>query len=383
MSENTTQQQPVQDDEIDLMNIATTLIQQKYWIIGCASGAGVIALIVSLLMTPVYTATTTILPPQQGSSSIAAALGSLGTLAGVAGGITALKNPNDLYVGMLQSQTIADRLIKQFDLRGHYQQETMVGTRKALASVSNINAGKDGLISVSVDDENSLFAANLANAYITELKKLNQNLAITDAAQRRLFFEKQLERVKEDLAKSEINLKQTQEKTGLLLPEGQIKTIIDNVAMLKAQIAAKEVQLAAMRSFATEENPEFMRVQQSLKAMRMQLMSLEKGQQASGDLVVPTGKIPETALEYVRARREQKYQEILFELMSKQFEVARLDEVRDSSIIQVLDVAVAPDYKSKPNRTIVTMLGLVVGFFIGAFVALTKGKWRQTSVHYG
>ncbi|MCQ4143603.1 Wzz/FepE/Etk N-terminal domain-containing protein [Vogesella sp. AC12] len=365
-----------QEEEIDLRDIAATLMRQKSWIIGCTAGAGAIALIASLLMTPIYTATTTILPPQQQSNSIAAALGSLGALAG-AGGMAALKNPNDLYVGMLESQTVADRLIEQFALRQRYQQETLVGTRKALVNASNINAGKDGLISVSVDDADPAFAAKLANAYIDELKKLSQNLAVTDGAQRRLFFEKQLEKVKQDLSRADVSLKQRQEKTGLLQPEGQIKAIIDNVATFKAQIATKEVQLSAMRSFATEQNPDYLRTQQEITAMQKQLAQLERGQLSAGDIVVPTGKLPESGLAYIRALREVKYQETLFELMSKQFEMAKLDEARDSALIQVLDVATTPDYRSKPKRMLIVLAGTALGAVAGVVLALLCGRRLQ------
>lgn len=367
-------------DEIDLLDLMIVLARRKKMIAGCTIGIGSAALVASLLMTPIYTATTTILPPQQQSNSLTAALGSLGALAGAAGGMSGLKNPNDLYVGMLGSQTVADRLIKQFDLRQRYEQETMVATRKALAGVSAIEAGKDGLISVSVDDEDPAFAARLANAYITELKQLNQSLAVTDAAQRRLFFENQLVKIKDDLAKAEVRLKQTQEKTGLLQPDGQVQAIIQAVADVKAQIAAKQVELSAMRNFATEQNPDFMRTQQQISAMQKQLAQMERGQPSVADVAVPTGKLPESGLAYIRALREMKYQEALFELMSKQFEMAKVDEARDNSLIQVLDVAIPPDHKSKPKRALIVALGLIGGLFLGTLVALLKEQSRNAQL---
>lgn len=366
-----------QGDEIDLMALLVRLVRQKKWIIGCTAGLGSLALVASLLMEPVFTATTTILPPQQQSSGLAAALGSLGSLAGgMAGGMAGLKNPNDLYVGMLQSRTVADALIKRFSLEQRYDRETLFATRKALDGVVSVVAGKDGLISVSVDDKDPVFAARLANAYITELKKVNQGLAVTSASQRRLFFEKQLQSIKANLASAEVLLKKTQERTGLLQPDGQIQAIIDNVAQLKAGIAAKQVQIAAMRSFATGQNPDLVRAQQELTTMRQQLAQLEHGTPSQGDLAVPTGKVPETGLEYIRALREVKYQEALFELMSKQFELAKVDEARDSGMIQVLDVATAPDYKSKPKRAMIVLAGLIAGLFLGTLIALIKEQSR-------
>lgn len=378
MPEHNTQQGTPQDDEIDLMDIAVALARQKNWLIGCTVGVGTVALLVSLLMTPIFTATTRVLPPQQQSSGIAAALGQLGSLAGAAGGLAGIKNPNDLYIGMMQSETVADNLIKQFRLREHFQTDTMVATRKALDGVSQINSGKDGLISVSVDDKDPVFAAKLANAYVDELKKLTQTLAVTDAAQRRLFYEKQLKEVKDELAQAEVNLKKTQEKTGLLQPDGQIRAIIDNVAQVRANIAAKEVQLVAMKSFATEQNPNYQRTQQEIVGLKQQLAKLEEGRPEAGDFMVPTGKVPQTGLEYIRALREVKYYETMFELMAKQFEVAKLEESRDSSIIQVLDRATPPDWKSKPKRALIVAGGLLGGFFAGVLLALVREKMSKS-----
>lgn len=378
MPEHNTQQATPQDDEIDLMDIAVALARQKNWLIGCTVGVGTVALLVSLLMTPIFTATARVLPPQQQSSGIAAALGQLGSLAGAAGGLAGIKNPNDLYIGMMQSETVADNLIKQFRLREHFQTDTMVATRKVLDGVSQINSGKDGLISVSVDDKDPVFAAKLANAYVDELKKLTQTLAVTDAAQRRLFYEKQLKEVKDELAQAEVTLKKTQEKTGLLQPDGQIRAIIDNVAQVRANIAAKEVQLVAMKSFATEQNPNYQRTQQEIVGLKQQLAKLEEGRPEAGDFMVPTGKVPQTGLEYIRALREVKYYETMFELMAKQFEVAKLEESRDSSIIQVLDKATPPDWKSKPKRALIVAGGLFGGFFAGVLLALVREKMSKS-----
>lgn len=359
--------------QIDIATLLSAVWNGKKVIAACTVGLGGIAVATSLLMTPIFTATTTILPPQQQSNGLAAALGSLGALAGAAGSVAGLKNPSDLYIGMMQSTTISDRLIKKFDLQKRYEQETMVGARRALANTVQILAGKDGLISVSVDDPDPDFAAKLANAYIAELRLLNQNLAVTDAAQRRLFFEKQLEKVKEDLLAAEFKLQNVQKKTGLVQPEGQVAAIIKGQAELKAQIASRQVQLAAMRSFATPNNPDYQRLQQELITLRSQLSegtALEKGSNIS----LSSGSLPETGLAYLRSLRDVKYQETLFELMAKQFELAKADEARDSSIIQVLDIALAPDQKSKPKRALMVALGVFMGFFIGLSYVLLRLK---------
>lgn len=379
MSENVKKatEQSSTADEIDLLDVMIVLARHKKWIAGCTIGIGGAALVTSLLMTPIFTSSAKIMPPQQQSSGLAAMMGQLGALAGAAGGIAGLKNPNDLYVGMLQSQTVADHLISRFKLKERFETETLVATRNQLASVSNISAGKDGLINISIDDKDPKFAAELANAYIDELIKLTQTLAVTDAAQERLFYEKQLQTTKDKLAKAEVALKQTQEKTGMLQPDGQVQAIIANVAQLKATIAAKEVELVAMRSFATEQNPDYLRMQQEIQGLKAQLTKLEQGQPEAGGFMLPTGKVPQTGMEYVRKLRDVKYYETMFELLAKQYELAKINEAKDSSTIQVLDKATPPDWKSKPKRTIITLTGVCLGFFVGILLALIRESCRK------
>lgn len=374
--------------EIDLLDILIGLAHHKKWIAGCTIGIGGVALVTSLLMTPIFTSTAKIMPPQQQSSSAAALLGALGGLAGAAGGIAGLKNPNDLYVGMLQSRTVADNLIKKHGLEARYKTDTMVGTRLALEGRSDITAGKDGLITITVDDPDPVFAAKLANGYVDELVALTKTLAVTSGAQRRAFYEKQLTQAKDDLAEAEVQLKKEQENSGLIQIDKQVEAIVSNIAQLKATITAKEVELQTMRAFATEQNPDLIRTQQEIQGLKAQLTQLESGNRDKGSLLVPTGKIPQAGLGYVRKLRDVKYYETMFELLAKQYEMARLDESQDPSAIQVLDTAIPSDWKSKPKRSVITLMGILSGFFIGVVIALFKertarsleqedgGKWK-------
>ncbi|RBB95632.1 hypothetical protein C3E97_031120, partial [Pseudomonas sp. MWU12-2115] len=184
-----------------------------------------------------------------------------------------------------------DKLIQRYQLKQRYQQDTMDATRKALQSLSSFANGKDGLISISVDDGDPKFAAALANGYVEELKAVNQSLAVTDAAKRRLFFEQQLKDTKAQLSAAEMGLRKTQEHTGMILPEGQLPAIVSTVTQLRATIAAKEVQLEAMKSFATPQNPAYIKTQQELTGLHEQLAKLDSGQGSDSNLFVPTGKI--------------------------------------------------------------------------------------------
>ena len=352
--------------EISLLDMAIVIAKHKKYVLGLPLLAAVLAAGLSLLLPNVYTAESKILPPQQSQSTASAMLGQLGLggLAGAGGAAMGLKNSNDVYVAMLKSRTVADNLVERFKLKTVYETSTQSDARKTLQGNSRISAGKDGLITVEFDDEDPRRAAEIANAYVDELYKLTQTLAVTEASQRRLFYEKQLELTKNKLAQAEVDLQRTQETTGLIKIDEQAKAIISAVASLRGQIAAKEVQLGAMRAFATESNPEYIVAQKELAGLRAQLARLEKSTRSGpGDIFVATGDVPEVGLEYVRKLRDVKYFETMFEILAKQYEIAKADEARDSSTIQVLDKAMVPERKSAPVRSrIVLFTALIVGF---------------------
>lgn len=362
-------------DEIDLGQLINELWRGRRTVLLSTAVCGAAALAIALLMPPVFTARSSVMPPQQQSSGLAAALGSLGALAGV-GGSSALKNPNDLYVGILKSQNVSDSLIKRFDLKARYEVETIIEARMALEKVANIQSAKSGLIEIAVEDKDPVFAAKLANAYVDEMKRVNQSLAVTDAAKRRFFFQRQLKDVRADLVSAESRLEQLQKNTGLILPEGQVSGVIKATADLKARIAAKEVQLASMRSFATDKNPDFIRTQEELTALKAQLQQFSSAGHDEAGLLPGAARLPEKGLAYIRALREVKYQEALLEVMAKQYELARMEEARDSSLIQVLDVATPPDRKSGPKRAMITMLGVLLGAMLGTAYLFFKA-WRR------
>ena len=375
---------PSGDDELNLLDIAIVLAKHRKLIVGLPLLAAIITTGITLLMPNIYTGRAVLMPPQQQQTTAAIMLGQLGALAGVAGGTLGIKNPSDLYVGMLKSRTVADALIERFKLKELYDEDTQVETRKVLADNTELTSGKDGLIVIAVDDKDPMRAADMANAYVEELEKLTSNLAVTEAGQRRLFFEKQLLQAKEDLAQAEVGLKETQEETGLVQLDQQGRAMIEAVATLRAQIVSREVQLAAMRSYATESNPEFVKTQQEMASLRTELRKLERGAGAGADLLVPTKDIPKAGLAFARKYRDVKYAETIFELMAKQFEMAKIDEARDAAVIQVVDKAVPLDKKSKPRRALMVLLvtiiwGLAVVFFVIARESIRKANMKWDS----
>jgi len=359
-------------DEISLLDIAIVLAKNKRLVLGLPLMLGLAAFAVSYVLPNWYTATARILPPQQQSSS-AAMLNQLGPLAGLAGASLGIKNPSDLYIGMLKSRTIADAVIQRFDLMKLYDDDTLYDTRKELEKrVTIASSNRENIITIEVEDKDPKRAASMANAYVEELNKLTKTVAVTEAGQRRVFFEQQLVSAKDNLAEAETALRLTQESTGLIKLDDQGKAIIENVARLLGQVAVKEVQLTAMRSFATNMNPDLIRVQQELAGLRDQLSRVEKERTSKeGDIFVPTGKVPAAGLEYLRKLRDVKYRETVFELIAKQYELAKIDEAKEGSIVQFIDRAVEPDKKSRPRRILIASLTVLVSLFLavgGVFV---------------
>ena len=366
------------EDEVSLLDLVIVVAKYKKRIITTTLGVAVLSVAGSLLMPNIYTGMTKVLPPQQGQSGAAALLSSLGGLAGAAGGMAGIKNPNDLYVGMLKSRSVADAMIARFELQKAFETKTLVDTRKKLEGLTTIAAGKDGLITVEFEDEDPKFAADVANAYIEELYKLTQTLAVTEASQRRLFFQQQLKQAKEKLSVAEVALKELQEKTGLMMLSEQSKASIESVARVRGQIAAKEVQIQAMRAFATSNNPDLKFAETELASLRTQLGKISASE--PGDILLAPSKIPSEGLEYVRRMREVKYGEVVFEVLAKQYELARIEEGKNASLIQVLDRAVASDKKSKPKRSLIVALSTLAALFLSvlsAFVSEAMARARH------
>jgi tyrosine-protein kinase Etk/Wzc len=333
---------------------------------------------IAFVLPHYYAGVTKILPPQQNQSSAALLLAQLGSGAGIPASALGVKNPNDLYVGMLKSRTVADRLIEHFGLRPLYDQDTLDETRRVLARRTSISHGRDGIITIEFEDRDPKRAAAVANGYVQELYRLTQTLAVTEAGQRRLFLDKQLKLTKDALAEAEVALKRTQESTGLIKLDDQGRAIIDAVAKVRAQIASKEVEAGAMRSFATDVNPGYVRLQQEIAGLRQELGRLEKSNgPGGGDMFVPAGRVPEAGLEYIRRLRDVKYYETVFELLAKQFEMAKMDEARDASVVQVLDEAVPAERKSWPPRLRFVLLSALLGLLAALAVGLARDSARE------
>jgi tyrosine-protein kinase Etk/Wzc len=373
------------ETEVSLLDVVVLLVAHKRFIVRFVLGAAILAIIVSLLLPVRYEAKIVLLPPQQ-NSSIASALleqmggiGALGSLASLASGGLGIKSPADMYVALLTSRTVEDAMIQRFGLMQEYKQKRMSDTRKEFERRTTAVAGtKDGLIRISVEDRDPKRAADLANGYVEEFRKLSASLAITEAARRRLFFGQQLEQARNDLTDAEEAMRKTQQTTGVLQIDSQARALIESAAVLRGQVMAKQVQIEAMRSFAAEDNPELKLAKQQLAALQAQLDKVAGSQTDAGsDINLSKGRVTEAGLEYLRRLRDLKYHETVYELLAKEFEIAKLDEAREGSIIQVVDAAVPPDKKSSPHRTLIVIAVTILSFFVATGWIVTRKSWDR------
>ena len=350
------------DDEIDLLDLLHTVVDNLRLLILGPLVVGLSALGISFAIAPTFTAQTSFLPPQQQQGMAASMLASLGALGGLAGAATGLKNPNDQYVAFLKSNSVQDALIDRFDLMKRYEAEYRANARTHLQANVQISSGKDGLITVTVHDKDPKTAADIANAHVQELTQLMSRLAVTEAQQRRQFFEKQLQQTQTKLTQAEIALKSTGINSNVL--KANPESAVAAVAVLQAQIMAQEVKLGTMRGYLTESAPDFKQALNELATLRAQLA--KQSQETASPVRAGQGSAQG---DYISKYREFKYQETLFELFAKQFEMAKVDESREGANIQVLDKATPPELKSTPKKALIAVIAtLASGFALLLFV---------------
>ncbi len=371
-----TNHQSPDDDEISLLDLAIVLAKHKWLILGLPFVTAILAVIYALTLPNIYTASTKIFPPQQSQSAASAMLAQLGNLGGLAGGLAGIKSPNDLYIAMLKSRTVADNLIQRFDIMRYSSAKYPSQARAGLAGATSITSGKDGLITIEVDDKDPKRAAEIANAYVDELFKFTSVLAVTEASQRRLFFERQFAQAKDNLAKAEISARQALQQGGLVKVDDQGRSMVENTARLRAQMTVKEVQIGAMRTFAAERNPDLRLAQQELESLKRELAKIEGAGGAKAAESASSGK----GIDNLSLLRDMKYYETIYELLAKQYEMAKIDEAKESAVIQVMDKAIEPDRKSKPKRSLIVLLSALVALILGilsAFISAAMAKARS------
>ena len=359
MSE-TTETQPEGGRSLDLLDVLLIFGRRKWTILGWMA-AGLITAMVLIVTTPkLYLARATILAPEQEQSS-SALLGQIGALSAFSGSL-GVRTPAELYISLLQTNVVVLDIVDRFQLTKAYNIPDREAAAGMLRKRSKFVASKDGLIQISVEDQDPRRAATLSSGYAEELFRQNNRIAIGSAAQRRLFFQQQLLDEKNRLADSEVALKQTQQSTGVLQLTGQAENIIRQEAELAADITSHEVQLSALQTSSTEENPQMVRLRRELAGLHTQLTQLQKG---TGGSTLSQAEFPTAGLEYIRKQREVQYHQTLYDLLARQLEAARIDEAKASPPVQVVDPPLIPRVPSWPLKGVFLIVGLVIGFTLG------------------
>lgn len=361
--------------ELTWMDVLVALVRSRKRLIAVPLCVAVVAAAVSMLLPPKFSANTRLLPPQQAQSGAAALLSQLGNLGGAAAGVAGLKNPNDLYVGMLRSRVVADKLIDKFSLLKVYETNSREKARRALAGATLIDSGKDGLINIEFQDEDKKLVAPVANGYVSELVELTKVLTVTEAGQRRLFYEGQLQMARDNLTKAEAALKTGLDKRGVIAVDAESQTLVATMSRLRAQISAKEIQLNSMRAFVTSNNQDYKKAEEELNSMRAELSRLESGSSGAG-AADTDGDTKRSGFESIKLLRDVKYYQMLYELLAKQYEIARLDEAKTATVIQVLDTAIEPETKSGPKRLMIVIIA-ALGAFVLTVLSVIVLEWRR------
>ena len=344
--------------ELDLFAFVLLLLRNLKLIVGCGLLAFLAMVVVMLRTKPRFSSTATMIVPQGNITTAKIAEQLSATTADLLGG------GFELYGDILQSRVVADALIRDYDLQAAYHAKDLPSAEQTLAALTKVQTEREGLIRVTVQDTDARRAADLANDYLRQLDLLNSKLVLTTVGQQRAYLERELVKEKNALADAEVALKQVQESTSGVTPDAQAAVGLTALETTRAELRAAQIQLAALRTSETEENPEIVRLRAQIASLSAQVDSLERGVPGTAN-GTPISKVPAEALEYVRRKRDVTFHETLFELLEKQYETAKQEEAKNPSIVQVLDTAIPSIHKAWPPRTFYCGLALIVGMVLG------------------
>jgi tyrosine-protein kinase Etk/Wzc len=364
---------------LNLSTVVRVLLVRRRLLAAVSVGTALLLFGLSFLLANTFKATALVMPPDHSSSSALSMVGGTSGASAIPSGALAalnMKNPSDLYVALMLSPLVEDAVIDRFKLGTLYHQTHRSIVRKALEGNTQILAdGKSGIISVAVTDRDPQRAADIANGIVTAFEQFSSQLAITDAARRRLFFERQVAETKQTLTTDEDKLRNTSARTGVLEPEGTARAIVGYEEQLQGQLAAKTVELQSLKVYLSDDNPQVQVAEREVSSLRQQADKLA-AKSGGGTTDYSNAGASTASLEYARNLRDVKADETLYELLLKNLEIAKLDEAREGNIIQVVSPATAPDLKNGPHRSFILVGGFLLGF-IGASMWALVGWGRR------
>jgi len=360
--------------ELDIFAFILMLLRHLHFILGCGLLAAIFTAVNMLHLKPRYAATAVMIVPQ---GSVSAVRGSqpfsISTL-------DLLGRGYELYIDMIRSRTIADRIIDDYDLKSVYGTKDLDIAEAQLAGMTTVESQREGVVRVTVQDSSPQRAAALANDYFRQLDLLNSHLVLTSVGQERAYLERELFKEKDALADAEVALKQVQESTSGVPPDAAASAQLGALESTRAQLRADQVHLSALLTGDTDANPEVIRVRSEIAGLSSQLEELQRGA-ASNSNGIPTTQVPEQTLIYTRRLRDVKFHEELYGLLERQFEEAKQEEAKTPTIVQVLDPAVPSIRKTWPHRTssciMAGIFGTIAGVFLVSFWALVRAYVRN------
>ncbi len=380
-------QRRIDDDEINLLDY-WLVIWKRRWLIGALCSASIIATLIFGLLSPkIFESTATILTPRDSDLSgfNLAAAGIAQQIPGF--GIPSQTPVRDLFVAILKSRTLAENLVPQFKLKDYYKAIDLEDATKMLQGATTVSLIKEGLIpiliSIKVADTDPKLAAQIANAYPEQLDRLWAKFGTGRAGRQRRFIAEQLEKTRKDLIAAEESLKSFQQRNRAVSMGAQAQGAIEVAARLKGEIITSEVQLQSMRGFATDSNPEVVRLTGRIGELKRQLAQAQYGTgldlpavasnpgHPQKELYVTPAKVPEMGLELARLTRDLRVQETVYTLLTQQFEQAKIAEAQDLPVVQVLDQAVPAIRKSKPKIKLNMLIAGAASLFLGIFLAFS------------
>ena len=374
MNDLTTNNDKIEEDEINLLDYWRVLVKRKLIIGLIVIAAIIVSVIYALTLPPIYASTASILPPQEGGGAGGILSQLSGGLGGLAGSFLGVQTPAGQWMAILKSRTIKETIIQRFGLMKIFEAKTMEEAITTLDGMVKISKSKEEVLSITAEDKDPKRAAVLANAFVEELDRVNKGMVTTSGRRMRVFLEKRLNEAKIELAKAEESMKAFQEGNRAVKLDDQSRAIIEAIGIVKGQLMAKEVELQTMLSYATSNNPQAEILKTQVEELTEKLRELGEGKKSPGnpssqDIFIPTAKIPDLALQYARLLREAKVQQTLYELLTQQYEMARIQEAKDTPTVQVLDEAKVPELKSKPSKRQIVMLSTITAGFFAIFLA--------------
>jgi len=360
------------EEEIDFFEYWRVLVKFRKLILIIISSAIVLSTVISFLLPKVYSAKASIMPPQQENSIAAGLVSNLtGGLGNIAGDFLGMQSPADIWVGVLNSNTVKDAIIDRFDLRKIYKKDTIEETRAKLDKHVSVAKAKEQIISITVEDKDPERAAMMANAFVGVLDEVNKKVSMSNGRKTRLFVEQRLEEAKAELADVENRIRKFQESNKAVRLDEQSKVIMDAIGTLKGQLMAKEVELETLLTYAQPSHPQAQLLKSQVRELSAKLMEFETDSRGAfgKDIFIPTARMPALSIQYARLLRDAKVQETLYEFLVQQYEMSRLQEAKDSSTIQVLDIAKTPEKKSKPKKALLILGAAAAAAFLSVILA--------------